>query len=152
MKMFSQKVSPVEILLIEDNEGDVYLTKKAFQEGKIINNLFVANDGEQALSILNNEPPYEDHIKPDLILLDINLPKLGGREVLERIKSDQKLRHIPVIILSSSEADKDIMDMYDLHANSYVTKPVDVNKFRQVATVIEDFWMGIVKLPPDKKT
>lgn len=144
-----QHVRPIEILLVEDNEGDVYLTKKAFKEAKIVNTLHVAADGEQALTILNKEPPYEESATPDLILLDINLPKMNGREVLDQIKQKEHLRRIPVIILSSSESEKDILDMYDLHANSYISKPVDVEKFNEVATAIEDFWMGIVKLPTE---
>lgn len=140
---------PIEILLVEDNEGDVYLTKRAFEEAKIINNLHIATDGEEALAILEKESPYETHVTPDLILLDINLPKMSGREVLDRIKNNEVLRRIPVIILSSSDNKEDILKMYDLHANSYIVKPVNVEQFNEVALTIEDFWMGIVKLPTD---
>ncbi len=139
----------IEILLVEDNKGDVYLTKKAFEDAKILNNLHVAMDGEEALAFLNKQNGFHDAITPDLILLDINLPKMSGREVLDKIKNDERLRRIPVIILSSSDSEKDIIDMYDLHANSYITKPVDVEKFNEIVNAIEDFWMSIVILPTD---
>lgn len=138
---------PIEILLVEDNEGDVYLTKRTFKDAKIFNNLHVAMDGEQALAMLKKEPPYADQVSPDLILLDINLPKLSGREVLEEIKNSEELKRIPVIILSGSDSTKDIQDMYGLYANSYITKPVDLAQFNEVAKSIEEFWLGIVKLP-----
>lgn len=142
-------VRPIEILLVEDNEGDVYLTNRAFKDAKIINNLHVAMDGEEAMSILNKLPPFENHVTPDLILLDINLPKLNGSEVLERIKSTEELKRIPVIVLSGSDSEEDIQEMYGLHANSYITKPIDLAQFSEVAQSIEEFWLGIVKLPTE---
>lgn len=147
--MIEKHARPIEILLIEDNEGDVYLTKRAFEDAKIMNHILVASDGEEALDVLFKKPPYEHHVTPDLILLDINLPKISGKEVLDRIKHDETLRRIPVIVLSTSDSRKDIMDVYGLSANSYITKPVKIERFSEVITAIEDFWFGIVKLPTD---
>lgn len=146
-------IRPIEILLVEDNEADAFLTQTAFEQGKILNHLHLATDGEMALSILNKEPPYEDHVTPDIILLDINLPKIDGREVLQAIKSHETLKRIPVIILTGSEANEDIMQMYDLHATSYITKPVGVERFNEVVKATENFWFCVVELPtqPDKK-
>jgi CheY-like chemotaxis protein len=140
---------PIEILLVEDNEGDVRLTKEALKEGKVKNNLQVAYDGVEALEYLKREGEHQDRVKPDLILLDLNLPRMDGRELLEKIKEDKDLRRIPVVILTTSKAEEDIVRTYDLHANCYITKPVDLEKFIVVVKSIEDFWMTIVKLPPN---
>lgn len=138
---------PAEILLVEDNPADVRLTREALREGKLHNNLYVATDGVDAMAFLRREGPYADAVRPDLILLDLNLPKKDGREVLEDIKADASLRTIPVVILTSSEAEQDILRAYDLHANCYVTKPVDLDQFIHVVKTIEQFWFAIVKLP-----
>ena len=142
-------IRPIEILLVEDNEGDVRLTKEALKEGKVKNNLQVAYDGFEALEYLKREGEYQDRVIPDLILLDLNLPRMDGRELLEKIKEDSDLRRIPVVILTTSKAEEDIVRTYDLHANCYITKPVDLEKFIVVVKSIEDFWMTIVKLPPN---
>ena len=138
---------PVEILLVEDNPGDVLLTQEAFKRAKIRNNLVVASDGEVALKILAKEEGYEDAKTPDLILLDLNLPKFNGKEVLERVKSSDKLKRIPIVVLSSSKAEQDINQSYDLHANSYVTKPIDIQKLAAIVQSIESFWFSVVQLP-----
>jgi two-component system, chemotaxis family, response regulator Rcp1 len=139
----------VEILLVEDNPGDVRLTKEAFREGKIRNNLYVVEDGIEARAVLTREGDYADAERPDIILFDLNLPKKSGIEVLAEIKSDESLRRIPVVILTTSAADQDILTSYDLHANCYIVKPVDLEQFLTVVQTIEDFWVTIVKLPPD---
>jgi two-component system, chemotaxis family, response regulator Rcp1 len=139
---------PVEVLLVEDNPGDVRLTREALKEGKLRVNLHVAPDGVEALAFLRRQGRYVDAIRPDLILLDLNLPKKDGREVLQEIKRDDALRTIPVVILTSSQAEQDIARAYDLHANCYVTKPVDLDQFINVVRSIEDFWFALVKLPP----
>ncbi|MBD0321612.1 MAG: response regulator [Gemmatimonadetes bacterium] len=138
---------PIEVLLVEDNPGDVRLTREALKEGKVHNNLHVAPDGVEALAFLRREGRYADAVRPDLILLDLNLPRKGGREVLEEVKSDPALRHIPVVILTSSQAEQDIARAYDLHANCYISKPVDLDQFITVVKSIEDFWFTVVKLP-----
>ena len=140
---------PVEILLVEDNPGDVRLTREALREGKVRNNLYVASDGVDALAFLRREGQYADAVRPDLILLDLNLPRKDGREVLQEIKADATLRYIPVVVLTSSQAEQDILLAYDLHANCYVSKPVDLDQFIHVVHSIEDFWFTIVKLPPE---
>jgi chemotaxis family two-component system response regulator Rcp1 len=140
---------PVEILLVEDNPGDVRLTREALREGKVRNNLYVASDGVEALAFLRREGRYADAVRPDLVLLDLNLPRKDGREVLEEIKADPALRYIPVVVLTSSQAEQDILRAYDLHANCYVSKPVDLDQFIHVVRSIEDFWFTIVKLPPE---
>jgi two-component system, chemotaxis family, response regulator Rcp1 len=137
----------VEILLVEDNPGDVRLTREALKEGKVNNILHVVEDGVKALAFLRREGEYSDAPRPDLILLDLNLPRKGGREVLQDVKSDPVLRHIPVVILTSSQAEQDIARAYDLHANCYITKPVDLDQFITVVQSIEEFWLSIVKLP-----
>jgi len=147
MKNLSNNSRPIEILLVEDNPGDVFLTKKAFETGKLSNNLIVASDGEMALSMLKKEGEYTDIVTPDIVLLDLNLPKLDGREVLEEIKNDEDLKRIPVVILTSSNAERDIVSSYDLHANSYIVKPVDFTKFSEIVDSIENFWFTIVVLP-----
>jgi two-component system, chemotaxis family, response regulator Rcp1 len=140
---------PVEILLVEDNPGDVRLTREALREGKVRNNLAVASDGVEAIAYLRKEGEHAEAVRPDLILLDLNLPRKDGREVLAEIKADPALRHIPVVVLTSSQADEDIVRAYGLHANCYVTKPVDLDQFIRVVEAIEDFWFTIVKLPPE---
>ena len=142
---------PIEVLLVEDNPGDVRLTREALKEGKVHNNLHVAPDGVEALAFLRREGKYTDAVRPDLILLDLNLPRKGGREVLEEVKGDPALRHIPVVILTSSQAEQDIARAYDLHANCYITKPVDLDQFITVVKSIEDFWFTVVKLPTDTR-
>ncbi|SMO64770.1 response regulator [Fodinibius sediminis] len=138
---------PVEILLVEDNEADIRLTREGIKEAKIRNNLHVVRDGEEAMDFLNKKGDYRDVITPDLILLDLNLPKKDGREVLEEIKNDDRLALIPVVVLTTSEAEKDIVKSYKLHANCYVTKPMGIDQFVEVITAIENFWFTIVKLP-----
>lgn len=138
---------PIEILLVEDNEGDVRLTKEAFRDNKMKNNLNVVRDGVEAVAFLRRQSNYAGAPRPDLILLDLNLPKKDGREVLEEIKSDEDLKRIPVVVLTTSKAEEDILKAYDLHANCYVTKPVDLDEFVKVVKSIEEFWLAIVKLP-----
>jgi two-component system, chemotaxis family, response regulator Rcp1 len=140
---------PVEILLVEDNPGDVRLTREALKEGKVRNNLYVAPDGMEALRFLRREGEFARAVRPDLVLLDLNLPGMDGREVLQQIKLDPSLRSIPVVILTSSQAEQDICRAYSLHANCYVTKPVDLDQFITVVKTIENFWFTIVKLPPE---
>ena len=139
---------PVEILLVEDNLGDARLTQEALKEGKIRNNLHHAKDGVEALSFLRREGPHASAPTPDIVLLDLNLPKKDGRAVLGEIKADPALSAIPVVVLTSSEAELDIAHAYALHANCYVTKPVDLEKFISIVRAIEDFWLAVVKLPP----
>ena len=149
--MTRSQARPIEILLVEDNPGDVLLTEEAFSEAKIWNNIHVATDGEKALAYLNKENGYEDAVRPDLILLDLNLPKIDGREVLDRVKSNESLRRIPVVVLTSSEAEKDIIKTYDLHANSYVVKPINLDQFVRVVQAVENFWFSVVTLPRDNE-
>lgn len=136
-----------EILLVEDNEGDIELTKEAFEDAKFRNNLHIAEDGEMALDYLFKRNEFENTITPDIILLDLNLPGTDGREVLEIIKAEPSLKRIPVIVLTSSQADKDIIESYDLHANCYIVKPVNAIKFMDVVRSVENFWVDIVCLP-----
>jgi chemotaxis family two-component system response regulator Rcp1 len=139
----------IEILLVEDNPADVRLTVKAFALGKLRNKLVAVEDGEQALAFLRREGPYSDATRPDLIILDLNMPNMDGREVLAEIKNDPDLLTIPVIVLTTSEADQDILQSYRLHANCFITKPVTMERFVTViGSAIEDFWINIVKLPP----
>lgn len=140
----------IEILMVEDNLADVELTREALSRGKLSNHLHVADDGEKALDFLYKRNGYEDAVTPDIVLLDLNLPKITGREVLAEVKSDTKLSSIPVIILSSSEDNRDIVSSYALNANSFVTKPVSVDDFLSVVKSIEHFWIEIVKLPSGK--
>lgn len=137
----------VDILLVEDNPGDVRLTEEALREGKVKNRLHVANDGVEAIEFLRREGKYSDAVKPDLILLDLNLPRKDGREVLREIKADPGLRVIPVVVLTTSAAEEDILKTYNLHANCYITKPVDLEQFLKIVRTIEDFWLSVVKLP-----
>jgi two-component system, chemotaxis family, response regulator Rcp1 len=137
----------IQVLLVEDNPGDVRLTKEALKEGKLLNQLTVVGDGVEALSFLRKQGIYADAPQPELILLDLNLPKKDGREVLAEIKADPKLRRIPVVVLTTSSSEEDILKIYDLHANCYITKPVDLEQFMGVVKSIEDFWVSVVKLP-----
>jgi len=139
--------APIEILLIEDNPGDVRLTQEVLKEGRIHNTLNVARDGVEALAWLRREGAHADAPPQDLILLDLNLPKLDGREVLAEIKNDSYLRRIPVVILTTSALEADVVSAYELHANAYIIKPVDLVQFEGVIKSIEDFWLSIVKLP-----
>ncbi len=141
---------PVEILLVEDNPGDVRLTKEALKEGKVYSNLHWAKDGVEALDFLRRRGKYGDAVRPDIILLDLNLPKVDGRQVLAEIKRDDDLRRIPVVILTTSKADEDVLRSYELHANCYVTKPVDLEKFISVVRSIDTFWLTVVTLPNAK--
>ncbi len=141
--------SLVEILLVEDNPGDVRLTQEAMKEGKMRNNLSVARDGVEAMAFLRHEGEFKDAPRPDVVLLDLNLPKKDGREVLAEIKADPELRRIPVVVLTSSKADEDIASSYDSHANCYVTKPGDLEQFMEVIRSVEGFWVQIVKLPKE---
>ena len=138
---------PIEILLVEDSLGDVRLTVEALRDGKVLNNLNVARDGVEALAFLRRQGPHAEAPRPDLILLDLNMPKKDGREVLAEIKNDDSLRRIPVVILTTSQAEQDILKSYDLHANCYITKPVDFDQFISVVQSVEDFWLTMVKLP-----
>jgi two-component system, chemotaxis family, response regulator Rcp1 len=137
---------PAELLLIEDNYGDVLLTREAFRSARISNTLAVAGDGEQALAMLRREDPYADQVTPDVILLDLNLPRMDGREVLEAIKNDPKLQRIPVIVLTSSKAEIDIVKTYDLGANGYIVKPVTFERLQEIVASIETFWFSVVVL------
>ncbi|MET8123470.1 response regulator [Micromonospora sp. NPDC005189] len=140
--------SPIEVLLVEDDPGDVLMTQEAFEEHKLRNRLSVVSDGTEALAYLRQEGQYSDALTPDLILLDLNLPRRDGREVLEEIKKDENLRRIPVVVLTTSQADEDILRSYQLHANAYVTKPVDFERFISVVRQIDEFFVSVVKLPP----
>ncbi|MGB9624404.1 MAG: response regulator [Phycisphaerae bacterium] len=140
---------PIEILLIEDSVADVRLTMEALKEAKVVNRLSVVDDGVKAIDFLYRRGAYADAPMPDLILLDLNLPRKDGREVLAEIKADANLRRIPVVVLTTSHAEEDILRAYDLHANCYITKPVDFNQFMVVVQTIEDFWLTVVKLPPN---
>lgn len=139
---------PVEILLVEDNLGDVRLTQEALKEGKVHNKLNVVTNGAEAMAYLRRQGRFRDASRPDIILLDLNLPKKNGREVLAELKQDQELRCIPVVILTTSKADEDILKSYNLHANCYIIKPVDLDQFIRVVQCIEDFWLTVVRLPP----
>ena len=141
------KGKPIEILLVEDNPGDVRLTREAFKSNKITNNLYVVRDGVEAMLFLRQEGDYSDVPRPDLILLDLNLPKKDGREVLAEIKQDGELKTIPVVILTTSSAEEDIIKSYGLHANCYITKPANLAEFIDVMKAIEYFWLKVVKLP-----
>ncbi len=138
----------IEILLIEDNPGDVRLTREALKEGKVRNNLRVAGDGETALAMLRCAGPHAEAPRPDLILLDLNLPKIDGRDVLAEIKSDASLHRIPVVVLTTSQSEEDVLRSYELNANCFIKKPLDLDRFLHVVRAIEDFWLSIVVLPP----
>ena len=145
-----QRHGAIQVLLVEDNPGDVRLTREALKDGRLLNSVSVVGDGMEALSFLRREGKYAEAITPDLILLDLNLPKKDGRQVLAEIKADPRLRRIPVVVLTTSSAEEDILKTYDLHANCYITKPVDLEQFIRVIKSIEDFWLTIVKLPSDE--
>jgi len=137
----------IEILLVDDSPGDARLTVEALKEGKVLNHLSVARDGVEALDFLHRRGAYTNAVLPDVILLDLNLPRKDGREVLAEIKGDPNLKRIPVVILTTSQAEEDILRTYDLHANCYITKPVDLEQFMKVVRGIEEFWLTMVKLP-----
>ena len=141
--------SPIHILLVEDNPGDVRLTLEALKDAKVKNTLHIARDGVEAMAFLRQENDFADAPRPDLILLDLNMPRKDGREVLAEIKEDTDLRRIPVVILTTSQAEEDIVRTYNLHANCYITKPVDLDQFAKVVKSIEEFWLTIVKLPTE---
>lgn len=149
IETIANKHRTAQILLVEDNNGDVMLTRRAFNEAKIANEITVATSGEQALAMLRKEGIFADIATPDLILLDLNLPKMHGQEVLNFIKSGSELKHIPVVVLSSSRAEQDVVRSYNLHANGYVVKPVNLEKFREVIEKLERFWFTLVVLPDD---
>ena len=142
----------IEILLVEDNPGDVRLAKEGLKECKLNNTLHVVGDGAEAMDFLHRRGKYANAVRPDLILLDLNLPKKHGREVLAEIKSDEKLKRIPVVILTTSKAEEDIFKTYELHANCYVTKPVDLDQFIKIVKSIHSFWFEIVSLPSEEKS
>lgn len=145
--MGQTKFNPIDILVVEDNSGDARLIKEVLNEHKIFNSLFIVNDGVEAMNFLLKKGKYKDSSKPDLIILDLNLPKKDGREVLAEIKENDDLKRIPVVIMTISQAEADILKSYNLHANCYVTKPIDLNQFIKVIKSIEEFWFSIVKLP-----
>ncbi len=140
-------VKPIEILMVEDNPGDVQLTREALEDCKMCNHLHVVEDGEQAIDFLKRTGDFGDSPRPDLIILDLNLPKKDGREVLQEIKSDDELKTIPVVVLTTSKSEEDVLKSYKLHANCYITKPIELEQFIEVVHSIEHFWMGIVALP-----
>jgi len=151
MDYSEERFKMIDILLVEDNAPDIRLTQEALKESKVRNNLHVVRDGLEALAFLRRQGKYQDAVRPDLILLDLNLPKKNGREVLAEIKADEDLSTIPVVILTVSGAEEDILKTYRLHANCYITKPIDLDQFIKVVRSIEDFWLTIVKLPPKGK-
>lgn len=138
----------IDILLVEDDAGDVELTKEGLQMAKMAINLHVVDDGEKALRYLRREPPYEQAVRPDLVLMDLNMPRKDGRETLKEMKSDESLRSIPVVVLTTSEAEKDVVKCYDIGANCFITKPIGFEAFLHVVSSIEDFWFTIVRIPP----
>ncbi len=148
MRSPNENLFPLQILLVEDNPGDVMLMQEAIKDYKLANQLIVVSDGEAALAYVRNEPPYEDAPRPDLVLLDLNLPLLDGRAVLEAIKNDDRTSTIPVVIMTSSDSEIDILRSYQLRANCYVTKPMGFDQFVEVVRSIESFWLTIVHLPP----
>jgi two-component system, chemotaxis family, response regulator Rcp1 len=148
---YEPQAQAIDILLVEDNAGDVRLTQEVLKDSKVRNNLVVATNGEEALACLRKQGKFKNTSRPDLILLDLNLPIKDGREVLAQIKEDPDLKRIPVVILTTSKAEEDIMRTYDLHANCYVSKPVDLEQFCGVVRSLEDFWLAIVKLPNHKQ-
>ncbi len=141
-------MKPIEILLVEDNAGDIRLTQEALKESHLIVNLSIVRDGMEAMRLLRGEGQHANKPAPDLILLDLNLPRKDGREVLEEIKNDAELKRIPVVVLTTSEAESDILTTYGLHANCYINKPVDMDQFIKIVKLLEEFWFTIVKLPP----
>ena len=146
--MTEMQTRPVELLLVEDSPGDVRLTIEALKEGRVINNLTVVQDGEEAIAFLRRQGQYANAARPDLILLDLNLPRKSGMEVLAEIKTDPDLKQIPVVVLTTSQAEQDVLRTYQLHANCYIVKPVDLNQFMAVVQAIKSFWLALVMLPP----
>jgi len=147
MESIGTDAAPIEVLLVEDSPGDVRLTQEAFKDAKVHINLHVASDGARAMAFLNREGEHADAPRPDLVLLDLNLPKKGGREVLQEIKESSTLKSIPVVILTTSSSEADILKSYQLHANCYITKPVGLEGFLTVVKSIDNFWLSVVKLP-----
>jgi CheY-like chemotaxis protein len=141
------EATPIEVLLVEDDPGDVVITQEALVGSKLVHNLHVVDNGERAVDFLRRQGDYHDATRPDLILLDLNLPRLDGREVLARIKADESLRQIPVVVLTTSDAEEDVLRSYDLHANAYVTKPVEFEAFIAVVRQIDDFFLSVMRLP-----
>jgi CheY-like chemotaxis protein len=151
--MYNEKVGkPIEILLVEDNAADVRLTREAFDDAKVLNNLNVVGDGVEAMAYMRREGKYGNATRPDLVLLDLNMPRKDGREVLAEVKADPDLMRIPVVILTVSKAEEDVLKSYNLHANCYISKPVNLAQFLKVVESIENFWLTIVELPPNGKT
>jgi chemotaxis family two-component system response regulator Rcp1 len=145
----SRLVKPIDILLVEDNAGDVELAREALGDCKLHNRLHAVDDGEKAMAFLRRQDPYAEAPRPDLILLDLNLPRKDGREVLAEVKADDSLKSIPVVILTTSRAEEDVLKSYNLHANCYITKPMGLDQFMHVVKSIQDFWLSIVVLPPN---
>jgi CheY-like chemotaxis protein len=145
--MPSDQNRPISILLVEDNPADIRLTREALREGKVANELQVARDGVEAMDLLARRGKFSDAVRPDLILLDLNLPRKDGREVLAELKADETLRRIPVVVLTTSQAEADIVESYDLHANCYISKPGDLDRFIEVVRYVDQFWLGVVALP-----
>jgi CheY-like chemotaxis protein len=145
--MLSDGPRAIDVLLVEDDPGDVLMTREAFEDNKVANNLYVVNDGVTAMEFLRKEGQYSDAPTPDLVLLDLNLPRMDGREVLQALKVDEHLRRIPVVVLTTSEAEEDVLRSYSLHANAYVTKPVDFARFIEVVRQIDEFFVSVVRLP-----
>jgi CheY-like chemotaxis protein len=137
----------IRVLLVEDSPEDVLLTRESLKEAKVANELLVVDDGESALDFVNQRGDYEDAPRPDVIILDLNLPKKDGREVLQELKEDPELKHIPIVVLTTSTSDEDVLSSYKHHANAFVRKPVTLDRFLEITTVIDDFWLGIVTLP-----
>jgi CheY-like chemotaxis protein len=144
----TQLVRPIEILLVEDSSTDIMMAREALAEAKVLNNLNVVENGEEALRFLHQHEPFAGALRPDLILLDLNLPRKNGQEVLDEIKTDEVLKRIPVVILTTSRADKDVLESYGLHANCYISKPLDFGQFTEVVRSVEQFWLCVVTLPP----
>ncbi|PSR19073.1 response regulator [filamentous cyanobacterium CCP3] len=149
VKPILESLNPIEILLVEDNPGDIRLTQEVLNEGQIHNHLNVVDDGEKAIAFLTRAAPYSQAPNPQLVLLDLNLPRRSGLEVLKTIKTNETLKHIPVIVFTSSHAEADIMSAYSLHANCYITKPIDLERFTKSIKSIEDFWLSMVELPSE---
>jgi two-component system, chemotaxis family, response regulator Rcp1 len=143
------RVRPIEILLVEDSATDILMAREALAEAKVLNHLSVTENGEEALRFLHKQEPFADASRPDLVLLDLNLPRRSGQEVLDEIKTDEELRRIPVVVLTTSRADQDVLETYGLHANCYISKPLDFGKFTEVVRSIEQFWLCVVTLPPN---
>ncbi len=146
--MKNTTVKLIDILVVEDNEGDARLIREILKENNIFNSIYMARDGVEAMDFLHNKGKYKNAPKPDLIILDLNLPRKDGREVLTELKADKTLKHIPIVIMTISQAEEDILRSYNLHANCFITKPIDLNQFIKIVRSIEDFWFSVVKLPP----